>query len=480
MTDCRFAQSCIVAFIAAVALHGCGSGGSGGNATTTTTTTIVVPTFPLAWKANTNGNLTQPGFYAGDVEVNFAVDCTEGPAKQKMITVYPDKYTVITRCDKGYQYIIQPASRGLSCGFMDLKPASCTQCGCPFCMQTTAGKWGDKFQWKHVGDAITSKFTGDNTRVWRAMYVSGKGPQKYSIEFATSSDDKPISMVVNASEWISSVTWFKDFNETVLPTDFDPPKDAKCPAPPTFDKEHSSLTWPDRSWATADAESSSMPAVPQTFPSKFKASMLVNISQPGYDGGNVFVNFTQDCSNGPAAQISLTIFGNFHAVHLNCSSGLVHTWDHPPGSPEPFDCKLQGKILQDFPLDVCNACGIPFSVGSTNGIYTASGKSSGSFKWKEENSSYFGVVTTDSSQLTAEFDPIDGSIPQGDGMETPEQFLSRDIADNYRQTVDQVGWQRTLVTLSPVSTDVTEEQLKLPSCFKFDATLPSRSLPTFI
>jgi len=48
-----------------------------------------VPTFPLAWKAITHGNLTQPGFFAGDVLLNFAVDCTEGPAKQKNVHFVP-------------------------------------------------------------------------------------------------------------------------------------------------------------------------------------------------------------------------------------------------------------------------------------------------------------------------------------------------------------------------------------------------------
>merc|ERR1712176_477373 len=222
------------------------------------------------------------------------------------------------------------------------------------------------------------------------------------------------------------------------------------------------------------------PSVPQTFPSKFKASMLVNISQPGYDGGNVFVNFTQDCSYGPAAQVSLTIFGNFHAVHLNCSSGLVHSWDHPPGSPEPFDCKVQGKILQDFPLNVCNTCGLPFSIGSTYETYSISRNSSEHFKWKESNGSYSGLLTTDTLQLTMEIDPINGGISHGNGLETPEQFLTRDLADDYGQTVDQVGWQRTLIHLSPISTDVTEEDFHLPSCFKPDETLPIRPSPSFV
>lgn len=453
-----------------------------------------VPTFPLAWKATTHGNLTQPGFFAGDVLLNFAVDCTEGPAKQKTFTSYPDGYTVITRCDKGYQYIIQPASRGVTCSLMDLKPESCTQCGCPYCIQTTAKKWPEEVQWEHVGDAYTKTFSylDDNgrtftelTRIWHGKQIAGDGSQKLSLEFATSvHDDKPVSMVVNSSEWISSSTWFENFTAAVHASDFDPAAGVTCPPPPPVStKAHSSFPGPDRSRVVADARSSSTPVIPPSFPPKFKTSLLVNISQAGYDGGNVFINFTQDCSNGAAKQISHTTFGNFHNVLLNCSSGLVRSWDQPPGVPEPFNCQVQGRLGQDFPRNVCDVCGLPFSVASTSGKYTTSGKPSEIFQWERSGDSYSGVETTDALVLKMQVQSINGSIPQGGGTETPEQFLNPgSIANAYGQTIDQVGWMRTLVHLSPISTDVTKEDFNWQHfpCFNSDATPLVDSSPTLV
>merc|ERR1719272_290858 len=380
--------------------------------------TSVPPIFPAAWKATTHGNLTHPGFFAGDVVLDYAVDCTEGPAKQKMMTVYPDRYTVITRCDLGYQYIIGPASRGLSCDIWELKPITCSQCGCPFCIQSTGNEWQKDMQWEGTRQRSTSPITGQTVDVWRGKQVTGA--QLLPIEFSVSLDSKPVSMVLNSSQWISSVTWFENFTEGVGAHDFEPPASVTCPPPPTtpFKKypPHPVTDLSRDSSATAQAGSLNKPywpylerpAIPPTFPGRFKASMLFNISQPGYDGGNLFLNFTQDCSKGPATQIHKTIFGNFHAVFLNCSSGIVHSWNQPPGAPEAFDCKVQGRINQDFPLDVCNTCGMPFSVGSTQGVYTTSnGKNQ--FGWEESPGHFAGVERTAGSKLAMDVYPVEDS-----------------------------------------------------------------------
>lgn len=182
-------------------------------------------------------------------------------------------------------------------------------------------------------------------------------------------------------------------------------------------------------------------------------------------------------------QISHTIFGNFHHVLLNCSSGLVHSWDQPPGVPEPFDCQVQGKLGQDFPHNVCDVCGLPFSVASTRGKYTTSGKPAEIFEWKGSGDSYSGVETTDALVLKMEVQSIKGSIPQGGGTETPEQFLTPgSFANAYGQTVDQPGWQRTMVHLSPISTDVTEEDFNWQHfpCFNSDESPLAGSSPTFV
>jgi len=302
-------------------------------------------------------------------------------------------------------------------------------------------------------------------------------------------------MIVNSGNWISAETWFENFSALVSSSDFEPAaagagmqppvpaSEVKCPAPPVFSKDHSSASRPDQSRLMTDAKASLTPAAPPCFPPKFKTSLLVNISQPGYDGGNVFINFTQDCSKGPAKQISHTIFGNFHNVLLNCSSGLVHSWDAPPFAPEPFNCQLQDYVASSHLHNLCDVCGLPFSVGSTGGKYTTSAKQSEQFQWEGNGDSYSGVQATRASKLTMDVHSIKGTIPQGSGHETPEQFLTPgSIANAYSQRMDQVGWQRTLVHFSPISTDVSEKDFdwRHYRCFKSSKEADTSSLPAFV
>lgn len=430
------------------------------------TPTPAVSTFPAAWKATTHSNLTQPGFFAGEVIVDFAVDCTAGPSKQKMYTQYPDHYTVITRCDLGWQYIIAPASRGLSCEIWPVKSATCSQCGCPFCIQNNGTTWQKEIQWEGSSKVATSKITGQTVQVWHGKQVVGDAAQVMPMQFAVSSDSKPVSMIVNSSQWISSVTWFENFKEGVDADEFEPPASVTCPPIPVQQYPYHPVTDLDRDLpATVGSEGSSMSATPPAFPAQFKTSVITNISQPGYDGGNVFINFTLDCSKGPSTQISRTIFGNFHGVQLNCSSGLVHAWNKPPGAPEAFDCEIKGKLGQDFPLDVCNTCGLPFSVGSTGGVYSTSNDASSKFVWTGPAGHFTGVETTASTKFVMDTYPVNLDIPRGKGTETPQQFLA-DLTGTYGQIVNQEGWQRTMVHVSPLSTDVTAEDFQLPSCFK--------------
>lgn len=48
------------------------------------------------------------GYDAGELDVVFSSDCSAGPSQQRMKTIYPDGYTVLTLCDQGLNYIIDP------------------------------------------------------------------------------------------------------------------------------------------------------------------------------------------------------------------------------------------------------------------------------------------------------------------------------------------------------------------------------------
>jgi len=61
------------------------------------------PAWGETWKATVSANLTQVGFDAGMVIVNFTSSCSD-PLQQKMKTIYGDFYTVLTRCDLGMEY----------------------------------------------------------------------------------------------------------------------------------------------------------------------------------------------------------------------------------------------------------------------------------------------------------------------------------------------------------------------------------------
>ena len=62
-------------------------------------------------------------------------------------------------------------------------------------------------------------------------------------------------------------------------------------------------------------------------PARFSAKLVSNISQPGYEGGNVLTVVRVDCSEGPARQRMHTTFGNFHSVLVDCAAGIVRNWD---------------------------------------------------------------------------------------------------------------------------------------------------------
>ena len=91
------------------------------------------PPFGSQWRASVSANVTQPGYDAGLVIVNFTQRCGANPKAQQMKTIYGDFYTVLTRCDLGYEFTIQPASRGSGCTArkigVDVAERICSACG---------------------------------------------------------------------------------------------------------------------------------------------------------------------------------------------------------------------------------------------------------------------------------------------------------------------------------------------------------------
>merc|ERR1712176_388463 len=140
------------------------------------------PSFGNRWSATVTATLTNVGYDAGIVIVNFTGECGADASKQKMHTVYGDFDTVLTRCDLGREFIIDPPSRGGGCHpriiGKDVDARICQACSCPFCIRDTNGTFaqGDS------GPSITKwtsksrKFIqGKDVLVWDGVAQGSKG-----------------------------------------------------------------------------------------------------------------------------------------------------------------------------------------------------------------------------------------------------------------------------------------------------------------
>ena len=166
------------------------------------------------------------GYDAGQLDITFSSDCSEGPARQQMITVYPDGYTVITRCDLGLSYIIDPKSRGAGCTTWPTKEDTCTFCACPFCLRDqSGGLWGSlgpgEVTWASDGERSMSPATGEAVLVWRGSQSNGNSIE-HAISEATS---LPVTQVVSstAAGYLTIGTLFKDLVDTIPIGVFDAP-----------------------------------------------------------------------------------------------------------------------------------------------------------------------------------------------------------------------------------------------------------------
>ena len=120
------------------------------------------PDLPLMWAGVPTANYTMPGYDAGILNIKFYSDCSRGPAQQRMKTVYPDNYTVLTYCDLGFQYVLgKNGYEAPLCEIWPIYPGTCDVCSCPFCVrQDPEGTWGSQgpgaVTWTSGGEQETS------------------------------------------------------------------------------------------------------------------------------------------------------------------------------------------------------------------------------------------------------------------------------------------------------------------------------------
>lgn len=200
------------------------------------------PGFGLTWKAKVSANLTQPGYDAGLVIVNFTTLCGEDPHEQMMRTVYGDSYTVLTRCDLGWEYTIAPASRGSGClprliG-RDVDARICGACGCPFCVRDTNGTYSHGERSNSVtewGAKTRMIIGGHEVDVWKGTASStgsgGAEPFALGTNVAFFPDGiTPAFVNVSHPLWVQTAASFEDFTTDVDNAEFGIPDN--CPLPP--------------------------------------------------------------------------------------------------------------------------------------------------------------------------------------------------------------------------------------------------------
>jgi len=192
------------------------------------------PQWGDTWYATVSANLTQVGYDAGLVIVNFTAECKEDPSTQKMRTVYGDFYTVLTRCDLGTEFTIAPASRGGACTSRkigsDVDARICEACGCPFCVRDTNGTFshgeqsGSATLWQSK-EQIT--LWGADVIVWKGRAESSTNGKSFDLEtsIAYSIDEKtPLFVNVSHPLWVQTAARLDGFTNDIDASHFDIPQ----------------------------------------------------------------------------------------------------------------------------------------------------------------------------------------------------------------------------------------------------------------
>ena len=178
------------------------------------------PGWGARWSAKISANLTQVGYDAGLVIVNFSTSCCDAPSKQRSRTVYGDFYTVLTRCDLGKEFTVAPASRGGGCTSRqvgrDVDKRVCEACGCPFCVRDTNGTYTHGTS----GASVTkwdppkrAKLAGETFDLWHGTAVAATGTASYALttDLAFRLDGTPALVNVSHPLWVQTAARVEGF-----------------------------------------------------------------------------------------------------------------------------------------------------------------------------------------------------------------------------------------------------------------------------
>ena len=192
------------------------------------------PRWGSLWSAQISANLTQVGYDAGLVMVNFSTACGAEPRKQQMRTVYGDFYTVLTRCDLGYEFTIAPASRGSGCSARligkDVDKRVCEACACPFCVRDTNGRYSHgQYASSSTVWAPPANLTvgAEILQVWRGTATAAGS--RHGGDFALTTDlgfrldGTPVLVNVSHPLWVQTQARVQHFQRSVPTGTFDIP-----------------------------------------------------------------------------------------------------------------------------------------------------------------------------------------------------------------------------------------------------------------
>jgi multimeric flavodoxin WrbA len=193
------------------------------------------PAWGENWTATVYANMTQVGYDAGLVIVNFSGYCPADPFHQKMKTVYGDFDTVLTRCDLGREFIIDPPSRGGKCRSREIgssaNPRICQACSCPFCVRDTNGSFshGEELpsntQWFSKEDM---QIGGIDVVVWKGTAASSlaRGQSfnlNTTIAYLRTDGVTPVFVNVSHPLWVQTTAAIENFRRSIDPDVFDIP-----------------------------------------------------------------------------------------------------------------------------------------------------------------------------------------------------------------------------------------------------------------
>ncbi|GMI12603.1 hypothetical protein TrVE_jg1360 [Triparma verrucosa] len=408
------------------------------------------PPLPTKFQALATSGYTSPGFFAGILDIAFTADCSNGPESQKLKSVYPDGYTVISDCSISTRYIIEPSSRGDTCAYTKIEEGEeCDGiCGAPFSVRDTSGVWTFGEDMEIVWGAKTSFTASDNSTITQHAGSVPRGAGTRLVFVNITEDDEVVSIRVESDDWFTVETTLENTTTTFDDNEFDAPSDC-VPATDAILKSENSV-----SSSSSSSSFTTTATSPPSFPSAWSATLITSFTNPGYNAGNVFTNTTASCPS-PPSQISRTTFGNFHTVQQDCNLGLIFDYDL-----QGLNCFVTKIGEGGVDRRICDTCTMPFGIRDTK----EKGEKVWTFRGEESDRKEMDVVdwSPDGEEEEAWAGSADG------GWMTVRVEVN--AAGNYvRDTVEEHGWIRADVKIEDFKSleedNDLEEKFILPSCF---------------